>query len=207
MIGSLRGVVVETAPAGAFFEVLVEVSGVGYRLHCTPRVAAVAGDPGDDVFLWVHHHIREDDQHLYGFTDRDDRAVFEALISAHGVGPALALSILAVHSPTDLRLAITTDDVNALCLVPGVGKKTAARMLVELKSKLDAGDIDLTQVTAAADSVDAPGPITAHGDVREALVGLGYGADEIGEAVRGLPADGDPAELLREALQRLGANA
>ncbi|MDH3755814.1 MAG: Holliday junction branch migration protein RuvA [Acidimicrobiia bacterium] len=207
MIGSLRGALVDSAPSGAFYELLVEVDGVGYRLHATPRVAATFGDTGDEVFVWVHHHIRDDDQQLYGFTQRDERVVFEALISAHGVGPALALSILAVHSPVDLRVAIATDDVDALCLVPGVGKKTAARMLVELKSKLDAGDIDLTQIAGVADGSSAATNGSAHGDVRDALVELGYGAEEIGEAVRGLPDVGETAELLRLALQKLGANA
>ena len=87
---------------------------------------------------------REDHQTLYGFTTIDDRRVFEILISTHGVGPALALAILSVHSPTGLRSVLATDDVASLCLVPGVGRKTAARLLVELKSRLDLPDIDLS---------------------------------------------------------------
>jgi Holliday junction DNA helicase RuvA len=102
-----------------------------------------------------------------------------------------------------LRLALATDDVGALCLVPGVGKKTAARLLVELKSRLDGGEVDLTVVQASSGRV-AENP-NAHADVREALVGLGYGLDEIVGALRELPTDGDSAELLRAALQRLAA--
>jgi holliday junction DNA helicase RuvA len=200
VIGSLRGSILDCDGT----ELLVEVGGVGYRLQVTPNTVVSAGDVGDDVFVWVHHHIREDNQQLYGFTSRDERNVFEVLIGTHGVGPALALAILSVHTPSALRLALATDDVGALCLVPGVGKKTAARLLVELKSRLDLGEVDLTDTAITASSTVAHLP-NAHADVREALVGLGYGLDEIAGALRELPADGDTSELLRAALQRLAA--
>ena len=200
MIGSLRGSILDCDGT----ELLVEVGGVGYRLQVTPNTVVSAGEVGDDVFVWVHHHIREDNQQLYGFTSRDERNVFEVLIGTHGVGPALALAILAVHTPSALRLALATDDVGALCLVPGVGKKTAARLLVELKSRLELGDVDLTDTATTSASTVAKLP-NAHADVREALVGLGYGLDEIAVALRELPPDGESAELLRAALQRLAA--
>ena len=118
-------------------EVLVEVSGVGYRVTIAPTTAVALGELGDEVFVWVHHHIREDAETLYGFAGRDERVTFEALLGAHGVGPALALAILSVHGPGALARILVEDDVSALCLVPGVGPKTAARLLVELKSRLD----------------------------------------------------------------------
>src|SRR5207244_10952734 len=124
-------------------EVLVEVGGRGYRATVTPATLASAGDLGDNVFLHTHLHVREDALTLYGFATRDERACFEALIGAHGVGPALALAILAVHSPDSLRRTLADDDLDSLCLVPGVGKKTAVRLLVELKSRLAVPDIDL----------------------------------------------------------------
>ena len=111
------------------------------RFTPTPGTNTALGLLGDDVFVHVHHHVREDAQTLYGFATRDERVCFEALIGAHGVGPSLALAILSVHSPMQLRAALASDDVAALCLVPGVGKKTAARLLVELKSRLDLGDV------------------------------------------------------------------
>jgi Holliday junction DNA helicase RuvA len=200
VIGSLRGSILDCDGT----ELLVEVGGVGYRLQVTPNTVVSAGEVGDDVFVWVHHHIREDNQQLYGFTSRDERNVFEVLIGTHGVGPALALAILSVHTPSALRLALATDDVGALCLVPGVGKKTAARLLVELKSRLELGDVDLTE-TAIASTSSVTNLPNAHADVREALVGLGYGLDEIAGALRELPNDGDTSELLRAALQRLAA--
>jgi Holliday junction DNA helicase RuvA len=198
MIGSLRGHVIDRHDT----EVLVEVAGVGHRVACTPTTALeLAAEPGE-VFVWVHHQVREDAQTLYGFTERGERQVFETLIGTHGVGPSLALAIMSVHSPRALSLAIATDDVAALCLVPGVGRKTATRLLVELKSRLDLGDVDLTELSTTSGS-GGPVVASAHADVREALGGLGYGPDEIASVVRDLPPDGDSADLLRRALSVL----
>ncbi len=194
MIGSLRGTLLDRSLDG---DVLIEVGGVGYRVTVAPTAAPAVGEIGEDVFLWIHHHIREDAQTLYGFATREERVCFEALLGAHGVGPALALAILSVHGPGALREVIATQDVSALCLVPGVGAKTAARLLVELQSRLDLPDIDLTPATGG----DAVAP-SARRDVTEALAGLGYGPDEVRRVVDDLP-DGEPADLLREALRRL----
>jgi len=202
VIGSIRGTVVDRHG----LELLVETSGVGYRLQVTPQTLTSLSDPGDEQFLWVHHHIREDNQTLYGFGTRDERNVFETLIGTHGVGPALGLAILSVHTPAALRLALATDDVGALCLVPGVGKKTAARLLVELKSRLELGDVNLTELAAAnGTSNGTVPPPSPHADVRDALVGLGYGPDEVSTALRSLPGDGDSSDLLRQALLTLGS--
>ncbi|OWY59205.1 hypothetical protein B7486_75835, partial [cyanobacterium TDX16] len=124
VIGSLRGTLLDRSGVG---EVLVEVGGVGYRVTVAPTTAATVAEVGDEVFLHVHHHIREDDQALYGFVSREERICFEALLGAHGVGPTLALAILSVHDPVALRRLLAEEDLAALCLVPGVGKKTAAR--------------------------------------------------------------------------------
>ena len=203
MIGSLRGDLVERTPDG---ELLVEVGGVGYRVQAGPATAALLGDIGAEVRVWTHHHVREDAQVLYGFATRDERVTFEALISAHGVGPALALAILSVHDPLALRRVLADDDVSALCLVPGVGKKTAARLLVELKSRLELPEGDVSVAFGAAGS--SPGAAAApsvRGDVRDALAALGYGPDEIAEATRELPDGDDVAALVSEALRRMGA--
>jgi Holliday junction DNA helicase RuvA len=198
MIGSLRGELLDRTDA----ELLVEVGGLGYRVQVTPATVAELGEPGGVVFLHVHHHRREDAETLYGFTSIEERRVFETLIGTHGVGPSLGLAILSVHSPLGLRHVLATDDVAALCLVPGVGKKTAARLLVELKSRLSLPDGDTTvDLTAAVD----PGTGSARADVRDALSALGYGADEIGRALADLPDDGGSGDLLRAALQRLAA--
>jgi holliday junction DNA helicase RuvA len=210
VIGSLRGKLLDRGTS----EVLVEVGGVGYRVTIAPTTAVALGELGDEVFVWIHHHIREDAETLYGFAGRDERLTFEALLGAHGVGPALALAILSVHAPMALTRILLEDDVAALCLVPGVGKKTAARLLVELKSRLDIPEADLAGALAAgrngngngaggASGASPSGPASARADVRAALAGLGYTGDEIREATIDLPDDGDAAELLRAALSRL----
>ena len=199
MIGSLRGRLIDRGAD----EVLVEVGGIGYRITVTPATVVAIGDLGDEVFLFVHHHVREDAQTLYGFPTRDERTCYEALIGAHGVGPALALAILSVHSPDSLRRTLADDDLDSLCLVPGVGKKTAMRLLVELKSRLAVPDLDLAALGSSASSTTAAPSVRA--DVREALAGLGYGPDEIREALADVPDDGDAAIVLKQALRRVYA--
>lgn len=205
MIGSLRGTLLDRGSAG---EVLIEVvgTGIGYRAVMGPSSAMTLGELGDDVFVWVSHHIREDAQTLYGFTDRDERTAFEALLGAHGVGPSLALAILSVHRPDELRRVLIEDDLAALCLVPGVGKKTAARLLIELKSRLDGGEIGSSTVAAGVEA-GSTGSGRAVADVRLALAELGYRPDEITEVLRDLAigSNDDPGDALRRALQRLGA--
>ena len=198
MIGSLRGVLT-ARDAG---EVMVEVAGVGYRVTVAPATSTLVGEIGEDVFLHIHHHIREDAQTLYGFLTHEERVCFEGLIAAHGVGPSLGLAILSVHDPAALRLILATDDLQALCIVPGVGKKTATRLLVELKSSLDLGEVDLTTVHTPA------GPVvrSERDDVREALAGLGYSGDEINRAMTDLPTEGEVSELLTAALRSLASS-
>ena len=155
------------------------------------------------MFCWIHHHQREDAVTLYGFATKDERSSFEALLGAHGVGPALALAILSVHSPIALARVVAEDDVGALCLVPGVGKKTAQRLLIDLKSRLSIPDLGDGPAPGAAPTTD--GPATARADVRDALAGLGYTDAEVRDVMADLPDDGDAGALLRDALQRLGA--
>ena len=209
MIGSLRGRLLHRGAS----EVHVEVGGVGYLVVVSPTTVVALGNEGDEVFVWVHHHVREDAQTLYGFASRDERLTFEALLGAHGVGPSLALGILSVHAPLALARILADDDVAALCLVPGVGRKTAARLLIELKARLDIPIGDVAPAVAAGGNGHGHGnggsagvaARSARADVRDALAGLGYSPDEIRTATAELPDDGDAAALLREALQRLAA--
>lgn len=194
MIGSLRGTVLERSTDA---EVLLEVQGVGYRVTVTPRTLATL-DLGTDAFLHIHHHIREDAQTLYGFTTRDERGCFETLLGAHRVGPALALAILATHPPNELRRVVVEGDVAALTLVPGVGKQTAARLLLELKGRLDGGGLD-----GIVGSINGNGKVSATQAVAEALAGLGYSTEEIRDALRELTGGTDPSTLLRDALKVL----
>lgn len=200
MIGSLRGTVLDRSPAG---QILIEVAGVGYRVQVAPAALARL-ETGREAMLWVHHHIREDHQALYGFGTKDERVAFEALLGAHGVGPALALAILATHPPVVLARILAEDDLSALCEVPGVGKKTAQRLLVELKSRVALPEIHLVDSNGtAAGSVSAGDALSPMADVRAALANLGYGSDEVRRATADLPPDAEAGELLRSALRAL----
>ena len=178
MIGSLRGTVLERTGES---EVLLEVAGVGYRVLVSPRV------------------LGELEPTTAAFVGRDERITFELLLKANGVGPALAMAILATHTPSALRDIVATADVGSLCLVPGVGKKTAERLLIELRNRLDLPDGVVASLT-----VPGGGGSGAAGDVREALGQLGYSNEEVREAMREIPVGADASTMLREALRLLG---
>ena len=191
MIGSLRGTVLERNEPNS---VLVEVGGVGYVCAVTASAYAEL-EPGTSAFLHVHHHLREDQESLYGFLDRNEKQMFVVLIGAHGVGPAMALAILSVYSPTALLAIVASGDTAALTVVGGVGKKTAERLMIELKGRFEGLDF-----VPAGSGVQSP---TA--EVREALGALGYAPDEIREALRQLGGGADSETMLRDALALLGA--
>lgn len=193
MIGSLRGTVLERPDHGV---VLVEVAGVGYLCSVTSATFAEL-EPGVSVFLHVHHHIREDAQTLFGFVSRHERNTFQVLIASHGIGPALALAVLSTYSPTALVSIVSTGDVAALTVVQGVGKKTAERMMIELKSRLD---LDLVSTDNGGASTQS-----AAADVRDALTSLGYGHEEVRDVMRQLDTASDSESMLRDALAVLGA--
>jgi Holliday junction DNA helicase RuvA len=195
LIGSVRGSVLERLATG---EVLVEVGGVGYRV-LVPLGALAALTPAAPAFLFTHLHVREDAMVLYGFPTRDERDTFEVLLGASGVGPKLALAILSVHGPTALRRALVDDDLDALTLVPGVGKRTAQRLLVDLKARLDVPAVEIV-------GGDDGGPARARAEVRDALAGLGYASDEVRAVMGQLPDDGVVEDLLRDALKLLAAS-
>ena len=192
MIGSLRGEILERRTPST---VLVEVQGVGYL--CTVTTAAFAElEPTVKAFLHVHHHIREDAQQLFAFMSRQERDTFQILLSAHGVGPAMAMAILSTYSPNALTTIVASGDIAALTVVSGVGKKTAERLMVELKSRLE--------VVPGAEGHTGT-VVSATADVREALAALGYGAEEIRETMRQMDSANDPETMLRDALALLGA--
>ena len=204
MIGSLRGTLIDRSAKG---EALIEVGGVGYLVTVSPSTLGRLGAIGSAVFVHVHTHVREDALVLFAFIARDERACFDVLLSAHGVGPALALAILSAHTPDSLRTAVATDDVDALTLVSGVGKKTAARLLIELKSKLDVlggGDYSAA-IAAAGDGTAGSESTDSRTDVRAALAELGYGTEEIRQVLRTLPSEGDASALLKRALATLAS--
>jgi holliday junction DNA helicase RuvA len=194
VIGSVRGSVLERSATG---EVLVEVGGVGYRV-LVPLSAVPALAPGAGAFLFTHLHVRDDAMVLYGFPTRDERDTFEVLIGASGVGPKLALAILSVHAPPALRRTLVDDDLDALTLVPGVGRRTAQRLLVELKARLEVPELEATGADTAGSAPRA--------EVRVALTGLGYEPDEVREVLSQLEGDGPVEDLLRDALKLLAVS-
>ncbi|MDT0308799.1 Holliday junction branch migration protein RuvA [Streptomyces sp. DSM 44917] len=198
MIAFVSGTVTALAPDTA----VVEVGGVGLAVRCTPGTLAGlrVGQPARLATALV---VREDSLTLYGFADEDERQVFELLQTASGVGPRLAQAMLAVHTPDGLRLAVATGDEKALTAVPGIGKKGAQKLLLELKDRLGAPPSG-----PAARPAAAPAPAGWREQLHEALTGLGYAprdADRAVEAVAPPAGDGPPdvARLLRAALQTL----
>lgn len=203
MIGLLRGVI-SVLPArgtGQGVDVLVEVgsddSAVGYVVTVTAGTAADLVS-GERATLHVHHHFWEADQRLFGFLSIDERVAFVGLLGAHKVGPALALAVLSTFRPEELAKVLADEDIDALCRVPGVGKKTAQRLLVDLKSSLVLPVLD----TPAAAPLGAGGPLA---DVRDALASLGYTTEEITHAIDGLgdTSSSDTGTLLKQALRVL----
>lgn len=200
MIGYLRGLVIERRAVGdSSVELVLDVGGVGYRVLVPPRLAAGVV-PGDgEVALHVHTHVRESAITLYGFSDSAERQSFELLLGAHGVGPGLALALCSVHGPERLAEVVAAGDVDALTLVPGIGKKTAARLIIELKARFD--QLDVTSgATAVLNGEKGP---SATSEVSEALVQLGYANEEVRAVLRVLPAGESTEELLRLALREL----
>ncbi len=196
MIGSLRGSLLDRPAPG---EIIVEVGGVGYRCSVTTSLLAALGPNGSEVFVHVHTHVREDAIVLFGFAHADERRCFEALLGAHGVGPSLALAILSSLSPASLSTAVLEDDVDTLCSVPGVGKKTAARLLLELKARLD------------LPTLGDPGPVMSStgsplGEARAALTELGYGPEEIRGALEAVDDGTSVEDMVRTALRELARN-
>ncbi len=195
MIALLRGVVAQLS-AG---EVILDVAGVGYRVR-VPTGARLAGR-GEELTRHTHLAVREDAMDLYGFTGPADRDLFTVMLSVSGVGPKIALAAIDTLGADGLRAAVIADDVPALTAVPGVGKKGAQRMILELRSKVGSlGDL----ATAGATSVGA-GPTASdpRSEARLALGALGYGAGEVEAALRGLPGDASAEDLIRLALRGL----
>jgi Holliday junction DNA helicase RuvA len=200
VIASLRGVVTERRPMGdASVDLVVEVGGVGYRLLVAPRTAASL-QLGEEAALSVHTHVRESAITLYGFASAEERNAFELLLGAHGVGPGLALAILSTHGPGELAQVVATGDVEALKLVPGVGQKTAARLLLELQARFDYLSPEGASLNGSRQP-DRPPSVAA--EVGEALAQLGYSPEEVRATIRALPGEGTVEELLRLALRNL----
>ncbi|MFD8546166.1 Holliday junction branch migration protein RuvA [Streptomyces sp. NPDC059649] len=202
MIAFVSGPVAALAPDAA----VVEVGGIGMAVQCTPNTLSGLR-VGEPARLATSLVVREDSLTLYGFADDDERQTFELLQTASGVGPRLAQAMLAVHSPDALRLAVATGDEKALTAVPGIGKKGAQKLLLELKDRLGEPVGSRRPVVAAA------GPAGWRDQLQAALIGLGYATREADEAVAAVAPQAEAAvaeggapqvpQLLKAALQTL----
>ncbi|TFV46855.1 Holliday junction branch migration protein RuvA [Blastococcus sp. TF02A_35] len=210
MIASVNGRVAAVGPDGA----VVEVGGVGLSVQCTPGTIARL-QVGEAARLATSLVVREDSLTLYGFADDDERQLFELLQTANGVGPRLAQAILAIHPPREIRRAVTMGDLKALMQVPGIGKKGAERLVLELRDRLGSTATDTQLESPAPAGLPAVTPVAPWRDrLTSALVGLGWSAKEAESAVLQLAPVADEqilatggvqvALLLRQALQLLG---
>lgn len=197
MISSVRGVVL----SAGLDSVVIDVGGVGLLLHTTAATAASLRR-GVEAVLATTLVVREESLTLYGFADEDERAVFNLVQTVSGVGPRLALSMLAIHTPDGLRRAVSGGDLAALTKVPGIGKKGAERIVLELRDKIGMPSGPVSSATARTAAAEWAG------QVRDALVGLGWSlrqAEDTVEAIRPEAGDGsDVSGLLRAALRELG---
>lgn len=192
MIASLTGKLESLTADGA----VINVGGVGFRVYLPTGALSALGMPGNDVKVYTHTHVREDNISLFGFATVEELWLFETLIGVTGLGPRLALAILSALTPEQVTTAIVTGSTDMLNMVPGVGKKVASRIILELKEKIGAGWVAAPAAQAAQENAD----------VLAALTSLGYSAAEAVKAVGALPADSDLTleEKIKLALQYLG---
>ena len=185
MIASLRGVVLDITPTS----VLIEAAGVGYLVHATP--AALGGmRKREEVFLYTYDLVREDTRDLYGFSSQDELRLFERMIAISGVGPKVALAMLSIGSTDALKRAIMGGDLVTLTSIPGVGKKIAQKIVLELKGQI-------------VEEGEMSGPDR---EVIDALVSLGYSASQAKESLKGISHEvSDVSDRVREALRRLSS--
>lgn len=189
MIGSIRGKVILKRDKW----LIVEASGVGYKVSVSSDTVSKIPKQGNEAFFFIHTHVREDALDLYGFLEYPELEFFEMLISVSGIGPKGALAILGVTSIETLRKAIGTGDTSYLTKISGIGKKTAEKIVIELRDKIkkDFGELD-------------GGSMQGELDALEALKSLGYSQNEAREALKKVSVDLDTNKKIREALKILG---
>ncbi len=181
---------------------LLDVGGVGYKLAMTTGSLSALPVVGDEVTVWTHLYVREDELSLFGFENEAEKESFEQLITVSGVGPKVALAALSALSPDTLAAAIACDDIAMIATVPGIGKKTAQRIILDLKDKL--GSPELGAIAASR----AGGSGAAISETTDALLSMGFSSAEVSAALKGFDGTaGDAQALLKHALRRLGGGS
>ena len=196
MIGRITGALIEKQPP----QIVVDANGVGYEIDVPMSTFYVLPHLNEKVTLYTHHVVREDAHLLFGFATRAERETFRQLTKISGIGPKIALAILSGMNADELALAIAGEDVARLSKIPGIGKKTAERLVLELRGKLsfDGGGAPL-----AAGSALPVSPASERSDIINALLALGYNDREAAAAIKPLPADVGVSEGIRLALKSL----
>ncbi|WKS80014.1 Holliday junction branch migration protein RuvA [Edwardsiella tarda] len=199
MIGRLRGVILEKQPP----QVLLEAGGVGYEVQMPMTCFYELPQPGSEAVIFTHFVVREDAQLLYGFNNKQERALFRELIKVNGVGPKLALAILSGMSAQQFVAAVEREEVAALIKLPGVGKKTAERLVVEMKDRFKGLSGDLfTSSDDLPPSAQPQAQADAEGEAVAALIALGYKPQEASRLVNRVASVGADSEtLIRDALR------
>jgi Holliday junction DNA helicase RuvA len=176
---------------------VIEVGGIGLRLYMSTTALSHLPAEGDDVTVFTFLHVREDELALFGFESLEEQELFEKLITVSGIGPKVALSALSALSPSDLIGAIAREDDALIATVPGIGKKTAQRMIVELKDRVGAGELGPRSASRG----------NAGAEVAAALASMGFGSAEVAVALKGYDGPDGAEPMLRHALKRLGGGA
>lgn len=200
MIAFLKGVLAGKMPTRAY----IDVNGVGYAVGMSANSLSKLPEVGQPVQVFTHLQVREDGVSLYGFASQEEQALFEKLIGVSGIGPKVALSALSSFTPQALADAIATQDVARVQKIPGVGKKSAQRIILELKGSLDQGIQGLFSVDGQASAAADPNSAAKAG-ATEALLSMGFTSEEAEVALRNAPSGADEGKLLQYALKRLGS--
>lgn len=198
MIAWLKGELLEKQPPS----ILLNVNGIGYELEAPMSTFYELPEAGQTVTLFVHMVVREDAQLLFAFADKQQRELFRSLVKVNGVGPKVALAILSTLSPQELLACMVNEDITQLCKVPGIGKKTAQRLVVEMKDRLEKEFADVE----FDDSNQSSSSNADRNDAIAALVSLGYKNTDAAKVVKALPNDLSSEELIRQSLRTLSGN-
>ncbi len=201
MISYVRGELAAVEPQKA----IVDVGGVGYGVYMPQQALSLLPRPGNEVKLYTYLNVKEDAMQLFGFLSRDDLEIFRLVIGVNGIGPKGGLNILSCMSPDELRFAIMSGDAKAISAAPGIGKKTAEKLILELRDKIDISDVLDHAAHGAGEQAHAPEDESGmQAEAVQALVALGYGNAESLRAVRKTSPDCQTVEdILKEALQHL----
>ena len=198
MLSDIKGILTEKTPSLA----VIEAGGVGFEINVSPSTLSALPETGREATLYTYMSVREDAMELFGFVSRDEKRMFMKLISVSGIGPKTALGILGVISPADLSVAIVTGDASRLAKAPGIGKKTAQRLILELKEKVSENDL----ISSPGAPVFVPKAQSAQSEAIEALMALGYTSSEAAGAVgRTGPSLTNVNDIIMQALRSLGS--